>query len=74
VAGPAVHVEKLTPEEKKALVPGMTADSKKIKQESRPISAGEKCWRVALNSFRDRQNYAGTDARAAGRDGGNLRQ
>jgi hypothetical protein len=59
VAGQPFAVDKLKPEEKKALEMGMKSGLEKIKQKVGDLGKDENGWRVALNGFGDRQNYAG---------------
>jgi hypothetical protein len=64
-AGQPFAVDKLTPEEKTALESAMKSGLEKIKEKIPDLGKDENGWRVALNAFGDRQNYAGDWTRRA---------
>ena len=58
-AGKPFKVDKLTPQEKTALVSGMKSGLEKIKQRVATLGKDENGWRVFTSGFGDRQAYAG---------------
>jgi hypothetical protein len=64
-AGKPFAADKMTPGEKTALESGMKSGIEKIKQKIPDLGKDENGWRVALNAFGDRQNYAGDWTRRA---------
>jgi len=58
-AGKPFPLNSLTPEQKTALETAMKSGVKKIKRKVGALGKDENGWRVALNGFGDRQNYAG---------------